>query len=49
MLASPKRFERLTLALEVPCSIQLSYGEMAGAKRFELLQTGLESVMLPLH
>ena len=49
MLASPKRFERLTLKLEVSCSIQLSYGEMAGAKRFELLQTGLESVMLPLH
>jgi hypothetical protein len=22
---------------------------LAGAKRFELLQTGLESVMLPLH
>jgi hypothetical protein len=26
-MASAKRFELLTLALEVPCSIQLSYAE----------------------
>ena len=29
-MACPERFELPTLALEVPCSIQLSYGQIVG-------------------